>query len=101
MCLTFLLQVVEFTIIYYDIEHCGSTCNCDGITVTDGGFQDIVNYPRLCGTNYHPTIFISSNELNVNFYSDSSITSEGFEATFVSISLLGMYTSIRMFICEL
>ena len=77
------------TILDYSIETCDVACSCDGIRFSVSEF-DTTSYPSVCGHSSDPVVIVApSHDVIVTFYTDSSITLGGFQATFFSRSLYG------------
>ena len=77
------------TILDYSIEMCDVSCSCDGIRFSVSEF-DTTSYPSVCGHSSDPVVIVApSHDVIVTFYTDSSVTLGGFQATFFSRSLYG------------
>ena len=73
---------IELNILEYDLER-NSNCNYDGLVVHGGPDLTSPELVKLCTkSDTNQTVSSTGNHLVVRFYSDSSVTSKGFAATF-------------------
>jgi cubilin len=84
-------QVVKLTFMKMDVEESPSNmtkCSFDYIEVRDGLSHKSPLIDRFCGTSVPATIIAASNQLVLEFYSDSREVRTGFKAKFESVNKL-------------
>ncbi|XP_073493259.1 embryonic protein UVS.2-like [Phyllobates terribilis] len=82
---------VKLNFVAFDIQS-SPDCSSDYIKIYDGPTK---NYPilidRTCGSGLVPPVIASTNQLLVEFSSDSSITGTGFKALYSTVQCGGIY----------
>ncbi|KAK2530689.1 deleted in malignant brain tumors 1 protein [Columba guinea] len=75
----------EVQLTFLDVELEGTSCSYDAIKVYDGGSTDSPLLGSVC-SNDSRLFYSSGQQLTVLFYSDSSVTKRGFQASYNSVT---------------
>ncbi|PKK28137.1 deleted in malignant brain tumors 1 protein [Columba livia] len=76
---------LEVQLTFLDVELEGTSCSFDAIKVYDGGSTDSPLLGSVC-SNDSRLFYSSGQQLTVLFYSDSSVTKRGFQASYNSVA---------------